>query len=174
VRRFIRTGSVVLACLASSLAAGAAASAAQAPASTASPASGASAPAACSSSQTIQIVDLQFQPPSVAPGGTSQAIATLLNCTAQQQKASTEWLGRWVSASGAFPPGCPVIDPLVLGVTLAPHGVASATVGYLVPPSCTASALVVTVEVLQNGTVVAQRSAQLQIIQPATAPARAS
>jgi hypothetical protein len=165
VRRFIRTASVVLACLASSLAVGAAASAAQAPAAT---------PAACSTSQTIQIVSLQFQPPAVAPGGTSQATASLLNCTAQQQKASTEWLGRWVSASGGFPSGCPVIDPLTLGVTLAPNSLGSATVGYLVPGSCTAAALVVTVRVLQNGVIIDQRSAQLQIIQPTTAPARAS
>lgn len=165
MRRFIRTVSVVLACLASSLAVGAAASAAQAPA---------SAAAVCSSSQTIQIVGLQFQPPSVAPGGTSQATASLLNCTAQQQKASAQWLGRWVDSSGTLPPGCPVIDPLVLGVNLAPHSLVSATVGYLVPGSCTATALVVTVEVLQNGAIVAQRSARLQIIQPATAPARAS
>lgn len=163
MRRFIRSVSVVLACLASSLAVGAAASAAQAPA------------AGCAtSSQTIQIVGLQFQPPAVAPGATSEATASLLNCTATQQKASTEWLGRWVSASGTFPPGCPVIDPLILGVTLAPHAAGSATVGYLVPAGCTATALIVTVEVLQNGVIVSQRSAQLQIIQPAATPARAS
>lgn len=167
MRRFIRTVSVVLACLAACLAAGTAASAAQALTSAATP-------AACATTQTIQISSLVFQPPSVAPGGTSQAIATLLNCTAVTQKAATQWAGRFVNASTSFPPGCPVIDPIQIPVTLAPHATASATVGYLVPGSCTATALIVTVEVLQNGTVVAQRSAQLQIIQPTTAPARAS
>lgn len=165
MRRFIRAVSVVLACAAPSLAVGATASAAQAPA---------SAAAVCSSSQTIQIVDLQFQPPAVAPGGTSDATVTLLNCTAQQQQASVEWLGRWVSAGGGFPPGCPAIDPLLLAVDLAPHALASATVGYLVPGTCTATALVVTVKVLQNGAVVAQRSAALQIIRPTAAPVRAA
>lgn len=166
MRRFFRSVSVVVACLASSLAVGAAASAAQA---SAAPAVG-----CATSSQTIQIVALQFQPPAVAPGATSQATASLLNCTAQQQKASTEWLGRWVSASGSFPPGCPVIDPLIIGVTLAPHATGSASVGYLVPAGCTAAALMVTVEVLQNGVIVSQASAQLRIIQLAAAPARAS
>jgi hypothetical protein len=166
VRRFIRTVSVTVACLASSLAIStAAAGAAQAPA---------AAPAACATSQTIQITSLAFQPPAVAPGGTSQATASLLNCTAQQQKASAEWLGSWVSATGAFPPGCPAIDPLLLGVTLAPHAQATSTVGYLVPSSCTAAALVVTVKIIQNGTVIAQRSATLEIIQQTTAPARVS
>lgn len=170
MRRFsrsIRTAIVVFACLAASLAAGTTASAAQASAS-------AAAPAACATTQTIQISSLFFQPPSVAPGGTSEATATLLNCTAVTQKAATQWVGRFVNASGSFPPGCPVIDPIQIPVTLAPRSAASATVGYLVPGSCTATALIVTVEVLQNGTVVDQRSAQLQIIQPTTAPARVS
>lgn len=160
MRRFIRTVSVVLACLAASPAVGTAAGAAQARA---------TAGAVCSTSQTIEITSLAFNPPAVAPGGTSQAIASLQNCTPLQQQASAEWLGRWVSASGGFPSGCPAIDPLLLQVNFAPFGQATASVGYLVPPACTASALEVTVRVIQNGVVIAQRSADLVILRPTPA-----
>ena len=120
----------------------------------------------CSTTQTIQITGLAFQPSAVHPGQTSTATAKLANCTAQTQQASVQWYGRFVSASGTtFPPGCPALDPVAFSVTLAPFGSASSSLGYLVPASCTANGLVVTVSVIQQGKVVAQRSAELIIQQ---------
>jgi hypothetical protein len=127
-------------------------------------------PAACAvSSQTIQITGLVFQPPAVAPGQTSQAILSAVNCTALSQQASAEWLGRFVGSAPGIPTGCPVIDPLVQSMNFPPHGQLTRTVGYLVPGSCTATGLVVTAEILQNGKVVAQRSVELTIVRPAQA-----
>jgi len=127
-------------------------------------------PRACAvSSQTIQITGLVFQPPTVAPGQTSQATVSAVNCTAVSQQASAEWLGRFVGSAPGIPAGCPVLDPLLQPMNFPPRGRLTGTVGYLVPGSCTATGLVVTVEILQNGTVVTQRSAQLTIVRPAQA-----
>ena len=153
VRRSVRTASVVLACAAAISAAGTTAAVAQTPA----------RGTACSTSQPLQITGLSFQPPAVFPGQTSTATVTVLNCTGQSQKAGAQWMGRWVGTSPGLPAGCPVIDPVILQMSFAPHAQSSSSLGYLVPGSCTASALVVTVEVIQNGTVVAERSAQLVI-----------
>jgi hypothetical protein len=157
MRRSTLAASVVLACAAAATSAGGAAFAAQAPAAAGTP---------CSTTQTIQISSLIFQPPAVHPGQTSTATATAVNCTAQTQQASVQWWGHFVSATGTgIPPGCPAVDPLLLPLTLAPFGSATSSVGYYVPPSCTANAFIVTVEVLQNGKIVAQRNATLIIEQ---------
>ena len=158
MRRSFRISSVVLACAGAVSAAGATAAAA-APAS-------AAAPAACATTQTIEISSLAFQPPAVAPGQSSEAVLTAVNCTAQTQQASAEWLGRFVGPAPGIPTGCPAIDPIVFSMTFPPHGVLTDGVGYLVPGSCTATELVVTVEIIQQGRVVTQRSAQLAIEQP--------
>lgn len=158
MRRSALAASVVLTCatVVSSVGAGAA-SAAQSPATAGTP---------CSSTQPILISSLTFQPPAVHPGSSSTATANVVNCTAQTQQASAQWMGRFVSASGTgFPAGCPVIDPLLLPVNLPPHGSATSSVGYLVPSGCTANALIVTVEILQQGKVITQRSATLIIEQ---------
>lgn len=158
MRRSARVASVVLTCAAaaSGLAA-TSASAAQAPATTG---------AVCSTTQTIQLAGLIFQPPSVHPGQVSTATATAVNCTAQTQQASVQWYGRFIGATGTpFPAGCPALDPVGFPLTLAPFSSASASLGYLVPSSCTADGLVVTVSVIQQGKVVAQRSAELFIVQ---------
>ena len=154
MRRSALAASVVLTCatVVSSFGAGAA-SAAQAPATAGTP---------CTSAQTIQISSLIFSPPAVHAGGSSTASANVVNCTAVAQKASAQWMGRFVSASGTgFPAGCPVIDPLILPVNLPPYGSATSSVGYTVPSSCTANELVVTVEILQQGKIVAQAASQL-------------
>ena len=86
-----------------------------------------------------------------------------MHCTDVAQQASAEWLGRFVG-SAPIPPGCPVIDPLLQSLNFPQHGQLTSSVGYLVPFSCTATALVVTVEILQNGKVVTQASATLRIV----------
>ena len=153
-RKPILAASLVLSCAAAVSSVGGAASAASAPAAVGP---------ACTTTQTIELTSLIWQPPSVLPGQSSRAIATALNCTGVPQQASEQWLGRFVGPTGNFPPGCPVIDPLILSVNLPPHGSATSSVGYLVPSGCTATGLVVTVEVIQQGKVIAQRSADLII-----------
>jgi hypothetical protein len=160
MRRFVWIVSAVVALGCASTVASATATAAPAPA---------VAGACAVSSQTIQITSLVFQPPAVPPGRTSQAIVSAVNCTAVSQQASAEWLGRFVGSAPGVPTGCPVIDPLLQPMNFPPHGRLTGTVGYLVPGSCTATGLVVTVEILQNGKVVTQRSAELTIVRPAQA-----
>lgn len=58
-----------------------------------------------------------------------------------------------------------MIDPFIRPVTLPPFGSVSQSTGYTVPINCTATGLVVTVDILQNGNVVATRSAELRIMQ---------
>lgn len=160
MRRSALVASVVLTCatVVSSVGAAAAnASAAQVPA---------TAAAWCSSAQTIQISSLTFQPPAVRPGQISAATASVVNCTAQTQQASVQWYGHFVSSTGTtIPAGCPALDPVGFPLTLAPFSSASSSLRYLVPSSCTANGLVVTVSVIQQGKVVAQRSAELIIEQ---------
>jgi hypothetical protein len=156
MRRFVWIVSAVVALGCASTVAAATATAAPAVTST------------CVSSQPIQITSLVFQPPVVAAGQTSQAILSAVNCTDVAQQASAEWLGRFVGSS-PIPPGCPVIDPILLPLNFPPHGQLTSSVGYLVPFSCTATELVVTVEILQNGKVVTQASAILRIVRVAAA-----
>lgn len=156
MRRSTRTASVVLACTAAFSAVGGAAGAAQAATTTT---------AVCSSSQTLDIANMAFQPPTIPPGGSSVLTTTVVNCSSLPQTAAVEWLGHYVFAS-SIPAGCPVIDPLLGSLNLPPGGVAIANVAYNVPGGCNAIGLVVTAEILQGGQVVAQRSAQLGIEQP--------
>lgn len=155
VRKSLLAASLVLTCAAAVSAVGGAAQAAQAPA---------AAPAACSSSaQTIDLAALTWQPPAVFPGQSSVATATAINCTTVTQTASAEWLGRFVGPGTGLPAGCPVIDPLITSLTLPPGASATSSVGYLVPGGCSATGLIVTVKILQNGVVVSSRSAELII-----------
>jgi hypothetical protein len=127
------------------------------------------APASCSG--VIQITSLAFTPPAVRPGGTSTANMVARNCTGATQHASVLWLGRFVGPGTGIPPGCPAIDPLPPAqVTFTPHGQVRGSLGYLVPASCTATQLQVTVVIEQGAVVVAERTADLAIIiQPAAA-----
>jgi hypothetical protein len=123
-------------------------------------------PASCSG--VIQITSLAFTPPAVAPGGTSTANMAARNCTGVTQQTSILWVGRFVGAGSGIPPGCPAIDPLPpQPLTFTPHGQVHASLGYLVPASCTATQLQVTVDIEQGSTVLAHRTADLTIIQPA-------
>lgn len=122
----------------------------------------------CASTQAIQIDALAFQPQFVSPGQASQATLSAENCTAQPQSAGAQWYARFIGPSGAIPPGCLAYDPLVLPMNLPAGGRLDSTVRYWVPGSCTAGELLLTVKIIQNGTVVAQRGAQLAIEQPYT------
>ncbi len=121
---------------------------------------------ACATSTVIEIESFAFHPAAVAPGGTSTATLTALNCTGQTQQTSEIWSGRFTGPAGGIPQGCPAIDPIALPVSFPPDGTVSTHVSYLVPPSCTASELVVTVDIDGQGRVLAHGTAVLRIISP--------
>jgi hypothetical protein len=123
---------------------------------------GTAAPAACSG--VLAIRAFAFHPPLVSPGQTSTATVSAVNCTGQSQAVTVIWSGRFIGPSA---PGCPVLDPLAQPATFAPHGTYTAGVGYLALPSCTATQLQVTVKFQgQSGSVLAQATATLTIVQP--------
>lgn len=158
MRRSTRTASVILACTAALGAVGGTATAAQA--------SAATSPLCSTSSQTLEIAYLAFQPPAISPGQSSVLTGTIINCSNVQQTAGVEWLAHFVGFTAGQPAGCPVIDPLLESVTLAPGSVATGNVAYTVPGGCTATELVATVEIIQGGTIVSSRTADLAIEQP--------
>jgi len=120
----------------------------------------------CATSTVIEIQSFAFSPPSVPPGGSSTATLTALNCTAQTQQTSEIWSGRFTGPGVGIPPGCPAIDPLAMPVSFPPNGTVSTHITYLVPPSCTASQLVVTVTIDgRSGVVLARGTAVLMIVQ---------
>ncbi|WP_031512284.1 hypothetical protein [Streptomyces sp. NRRL F-5123] len=128
-------------------------------------------PAACA--PAVVAGDLAFSPPSVSPGGTSSASLTVTNCTGEPQTVGETWYGRFLSGSSAgLPAGCPVVDPLPRPVTVAPHASVTSATGYLVFPGCTADRLRLTVTLVQAGTTLGSRTADLLIDQPAAAPQR--
>lgn len=161
MRRFHRTASVAVACL-GALAAAGTASAASAPQAT--PTAGTTAARVCSISLPIQIRSLAFQPPAVAPGQSAQAVLSAWNCTAVPQNAYAQWTGRFVGAEPGIPAGCPAIDPLLVPMRFPARGLLTTSIGYSVPASCTASELVVGVQIRVGGVVVAQDSATLDIV----------
>jgi hypothetical protein len=152
----------ILACLTAVAAAGTALlTAGHAAAATTTP------PTTCSG--TVWIGGLAFDPPHVAPGGSSTAALTAANCTGATQTVSETWSGSWLSSSATgIPTGCPAIDPLPRTVTLAPYQKVATATTYLVFPGCTADALRLTVRVSQGGTVLATRTADLVIDRPTT------
>ncbi len=126
----------------------------------------AAAPAqACAVSTVIEITHFAFNPPAIPPGGSSTASLTALNCTGQPQTTGETWFGRFVRPSGGIPSGCPVIDPITYTTVFPPHGTVSASVTYTVPPSCTATQLIVTADITgKNGILLAQGTAVLEIV----------
>ena len=120
---------------------------------------------ACARSAVVEIKAFTFRPASVRPAGSSTATLAAVNCTGRVQRASEVWFGRFARSGGGIPRGCAVLDPLPLPVRFPPHGTVSRRVTYLVPPSCTASRLIVTVDIDgQNGKVLAKGTAILRVI----------
>ncbi|HEY4455919.1 MAG TPA: hypothetical protein VGN81_16525 [Pseudonocardiaceae bacterium] len=113
----------------------------------------------------VQITRFAFNPSSVSPGDSSTANLSARNCTSASQQTTATWFGRFIGASTGIPTGCPVLDPLPQPATFAPYGTFHSSVGYLVPASCTASQLQITVQIQQSGTVLAQQSTNLAITQ---------
>jgi len=125
---------------------------------------------ACPTPGVIEITSFAFNPPAVPPGGSSTATLKAQNCTDQTLQANETWYGQFVGPSGGTlgnpPPGCPVIDPIDFAVTFPPNGSVTSGVEYSVPASCTATQLIVTVDIYgTNGVLYAHGTATLEIVQ---------
>ncbi|MHA6764972.1 hypothetical protein [Streptacidiphilus sp. PAMC 29251] len=132
-RRVRRVSAAAAACL--GLLVGAAGVASAAPSSSAGASAGVNAvsPTACSG--VVQITAFAFHPPRVPAGQTSPAELTLKNCTAATQQVNETWLGRFSGSSTGIPAGCPVLDPFLRPVTLAPHAKTTTSTTYNYPPA---------------------------------------
>jgi hypothetical protein len=136
----------------------------------------AASPSACPVSAVIEITSFAFSPPTVVPGQSSTATLTAVNCTDLSQQTSETWSGQWSAPStSAAPTGCPAIDPFALPVTFPPDGSVSTSETYSVPSSCTATQLIVTVDIRGiDGALLAHGTAVLQIIRPSLLAAAAN
>jgi len=123
-------------------------------------------PAACGGTTIVQITSLAFAPPAVAPGGSSTATLKARNCSQQALSTSVIWTAKFANSTGTgVPAGCPIIDPLSRPGNFPPGGTITQSTGYLVPASCTATALKLTVRIVSAGTTLATGNASLVIIQ---------
>ncbi len=111
------------------------------------------------------ITGLAFSPAQVQPGQTATASLAARNCTGQAQQATAQWYGRYLGPGGTtLPAGCPVIDPVAIAASAAPHGTYRGSLGYLVLPGCTAAELQLTVTLTgPGGAVEGQATAGLTI-----------
>ena len=122
-------------------------------------------PAACTG--TAQITSFVFVPPSVPAGGSSTATLSARNCTRQTVQTTTTWFGRFLGPTVGIPTGCPAIDPLPRPLKFPPRASVSVATTYLTFPSCTATALQITVRITDStGTLLATATATLIIQQP--------
>jgi hypothetical protein len=111
----------------------------------------------------VTVTHLAFKPSVVLSGQTSTVHLVAQNCTNETQTTTITWLGRFERPGGGIPSGCPVIDPFSQGATFAVGGIFRAKVTYLVPASCTATALAVTARISRGATVLAHKTATLTI-----------
>jgi hypothetical protein len=119
---------------------------------------------ACARHAVVRVKSFGFRPASVRPGGASTATVTAVNCTGRVQQGVEAWFAQFTRPGGGLPPGCPVMDPFLVPVRFPPHRAVSTGAGYQVWSSCTASRLIVTVDIdRQDGTVLATATASLKI-----------
>lgn len=114
---------------------------------------------------TAQIVSLGFASSSVQPGQNATAQLVAQNCTASAQQASVMWYARFLGAGvQGPPPGCVVVDPIILPLSLPASGQASSSFGLQVFDGCTATTLEVSATLrAPDGSTIEQRSADLPI-----------
>ena len=123
------------------------------------------APLVCTTATPIELNGFAFAPPEVTPGNTATADLITTNCSAGTLATEEEWTARWLPLTG-LPSGCPVIDPLVRGVSYAPGQELAVNTGYLVPAGCQAAGLAVTVQIsLSTGANVLTATTDLKIEQ---------
>lgn len=119
---------------------------------------------ACSVEATIEITHLSLMPSPVIAGESTTAHLVARNCTNKVQNTSATWLAEWIDTNEIAPTNCPVIDPFGGSAKFKPYGTYKAKTTYDVPADCTASGLQVTVKISQGGAVLAQRSAEVEIV----------
>ena len=110
-----------------------------------------------------------FTPASVSPGGSATESVTVQNCGSTPLTTRVQWTAFWAGGSG-IPAGCFVYDPVLTTLTVPANGSATATLGYSVPASCTATGLTASVSLPDLPTVPAG-SAVLTITRAATCTA---
>jgi hypothetical protein len=128
------------------------------------PATPAPAAAGCLSGAQVAIRSLSFDPGSVARGQTATATVVARNCTRQPLSATLQWTAQFLGTGAAVPAGCPIVDPLVVPASFAARGRFSSSIGYLVFPACTATALRVTARFSAGGVVLASRTADVPVL----------
>jgi hypothetical protein len=120
---------------------------------------------AASCTGTVQVTSFGFAPPAVSPGQFSSANLVAQNCTNGPVQGLTTWAGRFLGSTAGIPPGCLAIDPVAQLANFGPQAQLAQSLRYLVPASCTASSLQVTVRVTGTGGVLlAQATADLAIV----------
>lgn len=127
----------------------------------------ANAAAAADCTGTAQIVSLGFASATVAPGQNATAQLVVQNCTASAQQLSVMWYARFLDAGvQGPPPGCVVVDPIILPLSLPASGQGSSSFGLQVFNGCTATTLEVSATLRgPDGSTIAQRIADLPITQ---------
>lgn len=126
---------------------------------------------ACSGGVTVN--QFSFNPVTVNDGQTSTATLVLRNCTSQAIAGTTIWFGQYTAFANETLPGCPVIDPIPIGYSIAPGGTTTLAEqeGDTIP-DCQATGLKSTVNVNVNGVTgtAATATAALSIVQPVSPP----
>jgi len=125
---------------------------------------------ACTGSE-FRIARFDFSPVAVSPGQVSTATLVLQNCTDQVVAGSTSWTLRLTGSGPEPPPGCPVLDPVGFGYSVAPGATTALALSVGDPvASCRATGLLAVANVYEQGVtgVVATAAANLVIVQPAT------
>jgi len=119
----------------------------------------------------VAVSQFSFSPGTVQVGQVSTLTLVLQNCGSQTLQGSSIWGFKFTGAGTGLPPGCPVLDPVAFGYSMAPGGTSTATLGLDDPiASCQATGIQATANVNVNGVTgtVASATANLVITQPAT------
>ncbi len=116
---------------------------------------------------TAQIVSLGFASSSVQPGQSATAQLVARNCTSSAQQVSVMWYARFLDAGlQGPPPGCVVVDPIILPLNLPASSQGGSSFGLQVFEGCTATTLEVSATLrAPDGSTIEQRSADLPITQ---------
>jgi len=115
--------------------------------------------------QPIVVARLGFGPGTVPHGGSSTARLSGRNCTRHPRAVTILWTGKF-SGNGAT--NCPVFDPLRQKLTVPASSALTASLRFVVPFACTATALTASTRVTdgKSGTLIRIKTATLRIIQP--------
>lgn len=116
----------------------------------------------------IAVDQFSFNPATVAPNQNSTLTLVLQNCTNQSVQGGSSWTPQYTWSGTGRPPGCPTLDPVGFGYSMAPGATSTAqlTLSNNIA-GCLATGIQVTANVSENGvtTTVATATANLVITQ---------